>query len=138
MSAKQKNKVIVATGKRKRAVARATVKPGSGRILINGRPVSLYVPRLARERILEPVYLCDKSGDVDIEVNVYGGGPWGQADAIRTAIGRGLAEYFGEEVKNKFLEYDRSMLVSDHRRTEPHKPSRSSAGPRRKKQQSKR
>ena len=134
-----KEKAIVAVGKRKRAVARATVRKGSGKVMVNGKPVSVIKPDLVRERMLEPVYLAEKSKEVDIFVNVKGGGPWGQADAVRTAIGRGLVEYFDDpELRAKFIEYDRTIVVSDARRTEPHKPSRSSAGPRRKKQQSKR
>jgi small subunit ribosomal protein S9 len=76
---------------------------------------------------------------VDISVNVKGGGVWGQADASRTAIGNALVKWSGsDDIRNVFVDYDRSILISDARRTEPHKPSRSSAGPRRKKQQSKR
>ena len=132
-------KSMVAVGKRKRAVARAVAKKGSGKVYINRRPVSTIKPDLVRERMLEPVYLCDRASEIDIFVNVHGGGPWGQADAVRTAIGRAIVSYFDDpEIRAKFIEYDRTIVVSDDRRTEPHKPSRSSAGPRRKKQQSKR
>jgi small subunit ribosomal protein S9 len=79
------------------------------------------------------------SAKVDIDVNVSGGGVWGQSDAIRTAIATGLVEWSKDDnVFQNMMDYDRTLLVSDSRRTEPHKPSRSSAGPRRKKQQSKR
>ena len=126
-------------GKRKKAVARAVVKEGSGKVFINGRPLQTLYTELIRMRILEPLMLSGKANEVDVHVNVKGGGIWGQADAIRTAIGRALVEFTGdEELKRKFIDYDRTLVVSDARRTEPHKPSRSSAGPRRKKQQSKR
>lgn len=76
---------------------------------------------------------------VNIDVTVKGGGIWGQADACRTAIANALVKFENsKELKQLFRDYDRSLLISDSRRTEPHKPSRSSAGPRRKKQQSKR
>ena len=76
---------------------------------------------------------------VNIDVRVNGGGVWGQADASRTAIANALVQWTKDaKLKNMYSDYDRSLLVSDSRRTEPHKPSRSTAGPRRSKQQSKR
>jgi len=69
---------------------------------------------------------------------VKGGGVFGQTEAARQAIAKGLVEIFGSELRQKFLEYDRNLLVFDPRRTEPHKPPRSSQGPRRYKQRSKR
>lgn len=134
----KKKKIIHTVGKRKKAVARATLREGSGRILINGIPLEIFEPRYARMRIQEGLILAgDVAKKVDIEVNVQGGGVFGQTDAIRVAICKALAEY-NKKLRDIFLAYDRRLLVSDPRRTEPHKPSRSSAGPRRKKQQSKR
>ncbi|MCD6216197.1 MAG: 30S ribosomal protein S9 [Candidatus Aenigmatarchaeota archaeon] len=138
----KKTKIIHTVGKRKRAIARATLKLGSGNIRVNGLPVSMIKPKFVRMRIEEPLIIAEKivkdlKKTVDIKINVRGGGVWGQADAVRTAIGNALAK-LEPKLKPVFLEYDRSILVSDSRRTEPHKPSRSSAGPRRKKQQSKR
>ena len=97
-------------------------------------------PRYKRMRIKEALLLADKLADnVDIDVNVSGGGLWGQADAARTAIANALVDFSKDNnLKKIYLDYDRSLLISDARRTEPHKPSRSSAGPRRSKQQSKR
>ena len=58
-------------------------------------------------------------------------------DAARTALGKAIVEYTGSmEIKERFLDYDRTILVSDARRTEPHKPSRSTKGPRAKRQKS--
>ncbi|MCK5548548.1 MAG: 30S ribosomal protein S9, partial [Thermoplasmata archaeon] len=74
----------------------------------------------------------------NIKVKTKGGGIIGQAQAARQAISRGLVQVLGEDVKKVFLGYDRKMLVYDPRRTEPHKPPRSSQGPRRYKQKSKR
>ncbi len=138
MAKAKKKKVIHTVGKRKKAVARATLREGKGRILINGIPLDIYEPRYARLKIQEGIVLAgDTAKKVDIDVNVSGGGIFGQADAIRVAISQALVKY-NKKLRDIFMNYDRNLLVSDPRRTEPHKPSRSSAGPRRKKQQSKR
>ena len=117
-------KVIVTSGKRKTAIARATIRPGKGRVWINRKPLPLVEPELARLKIMEPLILAgEKSFKVDIEVNVKGGGFMGQAEAARTAIARALVEYFkDEELKEKFMKYDRYLLVNDVRRKEPKKP----------------
>ncbi|NPA38172.1 MAG: 30S ribosomal protein S9 [Candidatus Nanohaloarchaeota archaeon] len=136
-----KKKVIVTSGKRKRAIARAYIKEGSGNVLVNGRPISLYFPNYAYLRALEPLVIAGDNlvSKVDVEVNVIGGGVTGQIDAVRQAIARGLVEYFDDEdLEKRYLAYDMSLIVFDPRRTEPHKPSRSKQGPRRKKQLSKR
>lgn len=137
---KKKEKIIQTMGTRKRAIARATIKAGKGVVRINAKPLDLWEPSYARLRLREPIMLAEQvAGGVDIEVNVTGGGFWGQTDAARTAIANGLVEWSGDEqLRQNMMDYDRTLLVSDSRRTEPHKPSRSSAGPRRKKQQSKR
>ncbi|RLC19794.1 MAG: 30S ribosomal protein S9 [Deltaproteobacteria bacterium] len=135
-----KKKIINTTGKRKKAIARATIRKGSGVIRINSKPLEKTTPRLIRMRIQEPLLLAPQAAKgVNIDVTVKGGGIWGQADACRTAIANALVKFENsKELKQLFRDYDRSLLISDSRRTEPHKPSRSSAGPRRKKQQSKR
>ncbi len=130
-------KVIFATGKRKLAVARAVGRPGSGNVRINKKPLELY-PEVQRLFISEPLILAGKTAEkLDIEVSVKSGGVMGQAEAARQAIARILVEA-DPELKKKFLEYDRSLLIPDVRRNEPHKPSRSKKGPRRHKQRSKR
>jgi len=74
---------------------------------------------------------------VDLEVNVSGGGKQGQTEAIRMAIARALTQLEdGDELRNKYLEYDRYLLVEDFRRTETRKPSQSSKGARHKQQKS--
>jgi small subunit ribosomal protein S9 len=135
-----KPKVIIAVGKRKKAVARATIKEGKGAIRINSVLLDNIEPRYKRMRIQEPVILAgDLVNGVDISVNVKGGGSWGQGNAARTAIGNALISWSKDKkLKERYHEYDRSILVSDARRTEPHKPSRSKEGPRASKQQSKR
>jgi small subunit ribosomal protein S9 len=117
-------KVVNTSGKRKTAVARATVKKGNGLIRINRKPVEIYEPEIARWKILEPIKIAEKYVDkVNIDVNVRGGGFVSQANAVRTAIARGLVEFTGDpSLKLAFLDHDRSLLVNDPRRKEPKKP----------------
>jgi small subunit ribosomal protein S9 len=133
-------KIVFATGKRKTSVARAVLKEGEGKVLINDVPLDLYEPEFGRWRIREVFLLADKLAEkYDIKVNVRGGGISSRVDAIRQAIAKALVEATKSvELKRKFLEFDRSLLVYDFRRTEPHKPSRSKQGSRRHKQRSKR
>lgn len=121
-----KDKIINTVGKRKVAVARATLSPGSGKVLINNRPLDLWGTKYQRARIKEALMLAgDLRKDVDINVNVGSGGASGQADAVRTAVGKALAEHGGEKVRKAFLDYDRTLLVADMRQNEPWKPGRS-------------
>ena len=93
----KKDKIVNTSGKRKTAVARATVKSGKGRVRINKRPVEIHTPELARQKIMQPLTLAgDRIKKVDITVTVNGGGIMGQAEATRTAIARGLVEFFDE------------------------------------------
>jgi len=117
-------KLINTSGKRKSAIARATVKSGKGRVRVNRKPIELVEPEVARLKMMEPLVLArEKAQKVDISVNVKGGGFMGQADSVRTAIARGLVEYFGEEeLKERYLKYDRALLVNDPRRHLPKTP----------------
>lgn len=136
---KSKIKIIFTTGKRKRAIARARLKPGKGVVKINSIPLEQIFPEAIRLKIQEPLLLTGNEWEkFDINVNVKGGGVTGQADAARQAIARGLVELLGNKVKKTFLEYDRNLLVYDPRRVEPAKPPHSSWGARRYKQRSKR
>ena len=109
---------------RGRAPARATVKAGKGRVRVNRKPIELVEPEIARLKMMEPLVLArEKSNKVDISVNVEGGGFMGQADSVRTAIARGLVEYFADdELKERYLKYDRALLVNDPRRHLPKTP----------------
>lgn len=125
-----KGKIVIATGKRKTSIARAIIKPGEGRIWINGVPLEIWPIELARLKMYEPLVIAgDLWKQVDIYVNVRGGGVMSQADAARMAIARGLLEYANNnpELKKIFTEYDRYMLSGDPRRTEPEKWGRYSA-----------
>lgn len=117
-------KVVVTSGKRKSAVARATVRKGKGLIKINSVPLEIYEPYLARMKMMEPLTLAgDRSSKVDIDVNVQGGGFMGQAAATRTAIAKGLVQFLeDEDLQAIYSKYDRSLLVSDPRRKLPKKP----------------
>ncbi|MFQ3319517.1 MAG: small subunit ribosomal protein S9 [Natronomonas sp.] len=112
------------SGKKKTAVARATVRDGSGRVRINSKPVELVEPEQAKLKMLEPFRIAadDLRDDVDIDVSVSGGGFAGQADATRTAIARGLVEHTGDaELRDAYKSFDRSLLVNDVRQSEPKK-----------------
>ncbi len=119
-------KTIITSGKRKRAIARANIKQGKGRIRINKVLLDFYEPKMYRLKLREPVILAgDIINNVDIDVNVIGGGIASQAEASRLAIARALVEYAkSERLKDRFLKYDRQLLVADVRRKEPAKPNR--------------
>lgn len=116
-------RVVVTTGKRKTSLAKATVKDGTGRIRINGVPLEVHQPELARMRIIEPLILFGENWKrYDIRVRVKGGGFMSQADAVRMAIATGLVKISQDfEARSKMVEHDRTMLVGDPRRTEPKK-----------------
>ncbi len=129
-------KILLTRGKRKTAIARAVIRDGKGRIRINKIPIEIYQPELARWKIMEPLLLADDDiiSKIDIDVKVEGGGYMGQAEAARIAIARALVEWTEDPaLKKKFIEYDRSMLVGDPRRTEPKKFGGRSARARRQK-----
>ena len=82
------------TGRRKSAAARVFIKPGSGRILINRRPLDEYFGReTARMVVRQPLELVDMVTRLDVNVTVSGGGSSGQAGAIRHGIPRALMDF---------------------------------------------
>ena len=123
----RKRKIVNTSGKRKTAVARASLKPGKGRVRVNSTPIEIWGPALARHKAAEPLVIAEamnRRDDVDITVRVEGGGTMGQVDAIRTAVARGLVHWNGgaegidEELRDEFLRFDRGLLVNDPRRKE--------------------
>ncbi len=83
-----------ATGKRKNAVARVWVKPGSGRITVNGRTVEVYFARpVLRMLINQPFQVANRTGQFDVVATVTGGGLSGQAGAVRHGISKALTYY---------------------------------------------
>lgn len=117
-------KIINTSGKRKSAVARASIKTGNGRVRINKHPLEIHTPELARLMIQEPLILAgNRAQKVDIGVTVNGGGVMGQATAARTAIARGLVKFFDDpELEELYKKYDRTLLVNDPRRKETKHP----------------
>ena len=117
-------KIINTSGKRKTAVARATLKPGNGRVRINSVPLEVYGTELMRMKIAEPLLLIpDALNGVDAAIDVSGGGVVGQAEAVRTALARGIVEWHNDpQIKDVFLAYDRTLLVNESRQKESKKP----------------
>jgi small subunit ribosomal protein S9 len=117
-------KVLVVSGRRKTATARAVAKPGAGRVHINRIPIEIFEPEIAREKIMEPLL---QAGDevwkqLDIDIKVSGGGYMGQAEAARMAIANTLLKWTkSTHLRTLFAEYDRTMIVGDSRKKEPKK-----------------
>ena len=81
------------TGKRKTSVARVILRPGDGTTWINGRTIEEYFPRAThRTTVMAPLRLAGAEGRYDLRVRVHGGGPTGQAGAVRHGIARALVE----------------------------------------------
>jgi small subunit ribosomal protein S9 len=126
-------KIIHSQGKRKRAIARASLSQGKGKVKINGQFLDSYATELIRLRIQEPLLLAGNAAkNVDIKISVNGGGINGQSDACRLAIARALVQY-DEKLKKVFTDYDRLLLVADIRRKEACKPNDSKARAKRQK-----
>jgi small subunit ribosomal protein S9 len=82
------------TGRRKSAVARVYIKPGSGSIVVNSKPVDEFFSReTGRMLVRQPLELTETLSNFDIHVNVTGGGESGQAGAVRHGIARALVDY---------------------------------------------
>jgi small subunit ribosomal protein S9 len=113
----------VTTGKRKTSKARVVVSEGKGRIRVNNTPIHLYKPDLAREKVMESLWLAGEAVDaVDIKVKVHGGGYMSQAEAVRMGIAQGMVRWTrSKRLRNTYLEYDRTMLAGDGRRKESKK-----------------
>jgi len=107
---------VVATGKRKTAVARVRLKLGAGAIVVNGKPVDEYFPREAhRIWIRQPLELTDSLSRFDIHATLNGGGPNGQAGALRHGISRALE---GFDPNQRGVLKPKGMLTRDPRKKE--------------------
>ena len=107
--------VVSSIGRRKTSVARIYVSAGSGVITVNNREVKDYFPSDILQTIVrQPLAVTEQDGNFDIKVNVDGGGPSGQAEAIRLAVARALTEIDGEHrpalKKEGFLTRDPRMV----------------------------
>lgn len=133
----EKAKVIQSSGKRKSAIARATLTyPAKGQIKINNVPLNIYEPEFARNRIQEVLLVANhqKVEKCDIDVDVEGGGKMGQTDAVRIAIAKAIQKFLGTKtIERVFREYDDSLLSGDSRRIEPKKAGGKKARKRRQK-----
>jgi small subunit ribosomal protein S9 len=121
---------LVVSGKRKRAIARATIQAGTGKVTINKKPVDFF-PALQILELSEPLIIADDvlgKREYDINVYVRGGGIAARVEASRLAIARALVKFTkSDKLKHAFLNYDRNMLIADTRRKEPYKPGDSKA-----------
>jgi len=131
-----KPKILTVSGKRKTAIAKATIREGNGRIRINKKPIETY--SFFRRLVLSEPFkiaegiLKDDLKKYDIDVTVVSGGTEAQIDAARLAIARALVAFTqNAELKSAFLGYDRTLLVADVRRKEMRKPGDSKARARR-------
>jgi small subunit ribosomal protein S9 len=117
-------KVLVVSGKRKTATAKATVRTGTGRVRVNNVPLEIFEPKVAREKIREPLIQAgeDVWKQLDISIKVKGGGFMGQAEASRMTLANALLKWTkSSHLRSVFLKYDRTMVAGDPRRKEPKK-----------------
>jgi len=107
---------ITATGRRKSAIARVRLKPGTGQLLVNGRPMAEYFPREALHmRIQSPFEVSANEGRWDVVATINGGGVAGQADALRHGIARAL-ERADESLRGSLKRH--GLLTRDPRKKE--------------------
>ena len=117
--------VINTIGRRKTSVARLYMQPGNGDINVNGKGVKDYFNSDVLEIIVkQPLVKVDQASNFDIKINVDGGGPKGQAEAIRLAISRALCE---ADAENRPPLKSEGFLTRDPRMVERKKPGRRKA-----------
>ncbi|MEM4295716.1 MAG: 30S ribosomal protein S9 [Candidatus Anstonellales archaeon] len=118
-------RVVVARGKRKRAIAIARIKKGKKtRLIFNGISADAIENEYLKHMLLEPLILAPKANEenLDIVVNAKGGGLMGQIQAARRAIAVGISEYLNDnELLKTYYNIDKSLVVEDTRRVEPKK-----------------
>jgi len=117
--------LVHAIGRRKEAVCRVYVKPGSGKWDVNGRTLGDYFPRAALVTAIQQAFVAtDTLGRFDVKANVEGGGSTGQAGALRLAVARALVKM--DEAHRRKLR-DLGLLTRDARAVERKKPGRPKA-----------
>lgn len=130
MSIENKYKKITVSGKRKTAIARATIQAGSGKIKINHTGLE-NLTMFDRLKIEEPLRIAEKilgKKEFDVEIKTIGGGEKGQIEAARLALARAIVEFTkSKELTEAYMNYDRNLLVADVRRKESCKPGDSKA-----------
>jgi small subunit ribosomal protein S9 len=128
-------KTTTFTGKRKTAVAKAMLKEGTGKILIN-KVSHLHLNHVRKMMIEEPIRIAKEHGirDFDISITIHGGGIESQIEASRLAIARAIiGTTKSETLKKIFQSYDKNLLIADIRRKEARKPNDSKARAKRQK-----
>jgi len=132
-----KKESLIIGGKRKTAIAKATISEGIGRVLINNLPYE-NLDFFKKLYLDEPIEITKKiigNFNFDISVNVKGGGSESRIEASRLAIAKALIRFTkSNELKKAFSNYDKNLLIADTRRKETYKPGDSKA--RRKRQKS--
>jgi small subunit ribosomal protein S9 len=127
---------LTISGKRKMAVAKATIQSGDGTILINKIPYQNF-DFFKKLMIQEPVEIAKQvlgNFNFDIFIRVKGGGSEGRIEASRLALARALVNFTkSAELKKAFTQYDKNLLVADTRRKESYKPGDSKARSKRQK-----
>ena len=122
--------MIIVSGKRKTAIAKASIKDGTGIVTINKKMIESF-PMLQQLELKEPLIIAEQvlgKLNFDISVNVASGGTASRIEASRLAIARAIVEFTKDEkVRLAFVAYDRNMLVADIRRNEAYKPGDSKA-----------
>ena len=117
--------LIQTVGRRKTSVARAQVRKGSGKIVINDKESKHYFPSMVlHARVIQPLVKLDCLAKYDIDINVHGGGITGQSEAIRLAIARAMVTIAPETKKS--LRSD-GMMTRDARKVERKKPGQKKA-----------
>ncbi len=107
---------VIATGKRKTAIARVRMKPGTGQVVVNGRPMTEYFPReVLHMRIQNPFEVVGAEARWDVTARITGGGVAGQADALRHGISRALEK--ADETLRPSLK-SKGLLTRDARKKE--------------------
>jgi small subunit ribosomal protein S9 len=131
-----RKKAQLTVGKRKTSKARVVITEGKGRMRVNNVPVQLHEPSIAREKMMEPIWLAgDAAEKVDIRAKVHGGGYMSQAEAVRMGVAQGLVKWTrSKRLRSTYIDYDRTMLAGDARRKESKKFG--GPGARRRKQKS--
>ncbi len=127
---------IISSGKRKRAVARAILKSGTGKVSVN-RVDYTKLQFFDKLKMQEPLRIAEHilgKLNFDAEITIKGGGARGQIEAARIALAKGIVAFSGgEKLKEAYQEYDRNLLVADVRRKEAYKPGDSKARAKRQK-----
>lgn len=110
-------------GKRKECIARASISKGKGVVRINSVNLLAIDNKYVRETVSEPLYMAPEiASQVNISINVMGGGQMGQAQACRVAIARALVGFSGDAaLKGRMIDRDKFLLAEDSRRVEPKK-----------------